>query len=159
MSRLQASDSSMLQRHPFAHLPACPPPYLRTHPLAHLPTHTPAHLPNPLAHLPTYSPTHPLAHLPTCSPTHTCPPAHLPTCPLVHLRTCQVLNWEPIVYIGLRTWRPTSTYTSEVQGNEQSAHPQKRARERTRDPPPLEQPPLGVGQPLFANNIHVWSFG
>ena len=56
----------------------------------------------------------------------------------------KVLNWEPIVSIGLRTWRPTSEYLI-----------QARARKRSS---PQEQAPRGVGEPLFANNVHVWSF-
>lgn len=61
----------------------------------------------------------------------------------------KVLNWEPIVCIGLRTWRPTYLYVSEVQSRSQP----KRAKRMH------EKPPLGVGEPLFANNTHVWSFG
>jgi hypothetical protein len=48
---------------------------------------------------------------------------------------CKVLCWEPIVSIGLR--------------------PGKRAKKRARAANVLG----GVGEPLFANNVHAWSFG
>lgn len=57
----------------------------------------------------------------------------------------KVLNWEPIVCIGVRTWRPTSSYVSSQTRQQSNLEP--------------EEPPSGVGQPLFVNNIHVRSFG
>ena len=56
----------------------------------------------------------------------------------------KILNWEPIVNIGVRTWRPTSYYLGRPQ------HKSKRHRPK---------PPDGVGELLFANNVHAWSFG
>jgi hypothetical protein len=53
-----------------------------------------------------------------------------------------VKNWEPIVDIGLRQWRPTSTYLQVKR--------KKPARSKR------EQEPTGVGEPLLANNVHVW---
>ena len=72
----------------------------------------------------------------------------------------KVMSWEPIVSIGLRTWRPTSEY---LQGSGASETGRGRSRGRgrghgrgrgRRDPQPK-----GVGEPLFANNVHAWSFG
>ena len=68
----------------------------------------------------------------------------------------KVLNWEPIVSIGVRTWRPTSDYsgaglTSDAQ------HRGKRSRGAHSSAAHRE--PAGVGEPLFANNVHAWSFG
>mmetsp|Transcript_6773 Transcript_6773/g.17558 ORF Transcript_6773/g.17558 Transcript_6773/m.17558 type:complete len:211 (+) Transcript_6773:3-635(+) len=59
----------------------------------------------------------------------------------------KVLNWEPIVCIGLRSWRPTSTY---VEARRQQGKRRRKANEK---------PPPGVGEPLFVNNVHAWSFG
>ena len=61
----------------------------------------------------------------------------------------KILNWEPIVSIGVRTWRPTSDYLG---GGPRGKR--KRGKDRR-----AEQEPAGVGEPLFANNIHAWSFG
>jgi hypothetical protein len=65
------------------------------------------------------------------------------------VRRAAVLNWEPIVSIGIRGWRPTSAYVSRPP----AAGARKRSR-RERE----EAPPSGVGEPLFANNVHAWSF-
>ena len=65
----------------------------------------------------------------------------------------KVLNWEPIVSIGLRTWRPTSDYLGLSQRSAPSR--QRRPSEQRHQ---QEQTPVGVGEPLFANNVHAWSF-
>ena len=69
----------------------------------------------------------------------------------------KILNWEPIVSIGVRTWRPTSDYL----GASDAQHSGKRRRRRRamHSRAAQEQEPAGVGEPLFANNIHAWSFG
>jgi hypothetical protein len=100
--------------------------------------------------------------LPTCFPMHQwqqtqmgLPPlngrAHLPSETFGIIDVSKVLRWEPIVFIGNRTWRPTSSYVSSMQRGKRV----KRAKQAVG----MEEPPLGVGQPLFVNNVHVWSFG
>ena len=63
----------------------------------------------------------------------------------------KTLHVEPIVQIGVRQWRPTSAYVgAEKRGGRLRA---------TRRSTSAEAPPAGVGEPLFANNNHVWSCG
>jgi hypothetical protein len=63
----------------------------------------------------------------------------------------KVLSWEPIVQIGIREWRPKSKFLGHV--------PARGGRNGKRKGRDREQPPKGVGEPLFANNVHAWSFG
>ena len=73
----------------------------------------------------------------------------------------KVMNWEPIVSIGLRGWRPTPEYlrASDLSGRGRGRG-QGRGRGRVRSRRGRSAPkPEGVGEPLFANNVHVWSFG
>ena len=76
----------------------------------------------------------------------------------------KVLNWEPIVQIGLRSWRPTSAYTSRLgvgwwRADAPESERRAYAAAMRRCSGGSERKPAGVGQPLFANNVHVWSFG
>ena len=65
----------------------------------------------------------------------------------------KILNWEPVVSIGVRTWQPTSDYL----GGRRTQRRGKRSRGTHSGE--AEQEPAGVGKPLFANNVHAWSFG
>ena len=67
----------------------------------------------------------------------------------------KVLSWEPIVSIGLRTWRPTSDYLRASGASSAVGRGRGHGRGRGR----REPQPKGVGEPLFANNVHAWSFG
>ena len=71
-----------------------------------------------------------------------------------------VMNWEPIVPIGTRAWRPTARFCAanerENPAGSSAAAVGKRAKRKRNDG---EREPKGVGKPLFANNVHVWSFG
>ena len=76
----------------------------------------------------------------------------------------KVLNWEPIVSIGCRTWCPTSAYLeagSSVtsQKRKHRASKVKGVRINTKQKGQAPALPAGVGEMLFANNVHVWSFG
>jgi len=68
----------------------------------------------------------------------------------------KVKNWEPIAPIGLRTWRPTSEYlqAGRARGGRACGGRARGGRGRNQ----REREPSGVGEPLFANNVHVWSF-
>ena len=71
----------------------------------------------------------------------------------------KVTNWEPIVSIGVLVWRPTSAYLCEPDASDDSTTGRKLKRKRKKRK--QEKPPQGlrVGEPLFANNVHTWSFG
>ena len=62
----------------------------------------------------------------------------------------KVLSWEPIVQIGLRTWKPTSMLLQVPIPRCPPGGARKRKRTREREP-------KGVGEALFANNVHVWT--
>jgi hypothetical protein len=64
----------------------------------------------------------------------------------------KVLNWEPIVRIGVRSSHRASHQAGRP-------HP-KRVRKKCSASSASEQgTPKNIGAPLFANNVHTWSFG
>lgn len=109
--------------------------------------------------------------LPTTFPLHQWAKTYMGLPPAGHVRghawyatdsygmvdAAKVMNWEPIVSIGLRVWRPTPTYRRALGPRGQGVD---RGRGRGRGGSRYSEPePEGVGEPLFANNVHVWSFG
>ena len=62
----------------------------------------------------------------------------------------KIVSWEPIVQIGLRTWKPTSKFLEVPIPRCPPGGARKRKRTREREP-------KGVGEALFANNVHVWT--
>ena len=77
--------------------------------------------------------------------------AHEPSHSFGVVDVSKILNVEPIVQIGLRQWRPTSRYLCAMERQGRSG--------ASRGSNSAEVPPAGTGEPLFANNIHVWSCG
>jgi hypothetical protein len=80
--------------------------------------------------------------------------AHQPSESYGCVDASKVLNWEPISSIGLRTYRPTSAYLGATSDTAELRSRGKRVKHRHE---PAK--PSGVGEALFANNVHVWSFG